>query len=110
MKRVIYSTTSDLKIRDGKHDFITIDEISDKSFYNEYGSINTFSGVSVYKGGEWYCSIFKSGGSGYQRGGDTELVITRTPKTYLYYCELMHSAKRKRFKTIEDVKVFLHTI
>ena len=110
MKRVILCSENNLMIRDGKGNSITIDELCDASFYDKYGHVNTFSGVSIYKDGKEYCWIFKSKGSGYERGGDTEKVITRTPKKYLYYCEFYDSDKRKRFKTIEDIRAFLYTI
>lgn len=110
MKRVICSRTSNLTIRDSKWNVITIDELCDESFYNEHGRIDTFSGVQVRKDNKDYCTIYKSIGSGYQRGGDTELVITSKPRVYLYYCEFYHNNTRKRFRTIEDIKSFLYTI
>ena len=115
MKRLILASISPddelMEIIDCKGNRISIDDISDESFYDTNNWLDSFIGVQAILEGVPYCNFYKSTGSGYQRGGDTEVVITRTPKTYKYYCDYaLNNIRRKRFKSIDDIKQFLHQV
>lgn len=115
MKRLILASISPddelMEIIDCKGNRISIDDISDESFYDNNNWLDSFIGVQAILEGVPYCNFYKSKGSGYQRGGDTEVVITRTPKTYKYYCDYaLNNIRRKRFKSIDDIKQFLHQV